>query len=59
MENLFILLLFLFITLALLVLILGRFANPMSDNQTASFSRWIIPLLFLLLVIQIIRHYFF
>mgnify|MGYP007060129272 FL=1 len=59
MENLFTLLFFLFVTLALLVFILGRFARPMSDDQTASFSRWIIPLLFLLLVIQIIRHYFF
>ena len=59
MENLFILLFFLFITLASLVFILERFAKPMTDNQTASFSRWIIPLLFLLLVIQIFRHYFF
>ena len=59
MENLFTLLFFLFVTLALLVFILGRFAQPVSDEQTARFSRWIIPLLFLLLVIQIIRHYFF
>ncbi|MDG2471853.1 MAG: hypothetical protein P8M71_01895 [Pseudomonadales bacterium] len=59
MENLFTLLFFLFATLALLVFILGRFAKPMTDDRTASFSRWIIPLLFLLLVIQIIRHYFF
>ena len=59
MENLFTLLFFLFVTLAFLVFILGRFAKPMSDQQTARFSRWIIPLLFLLLVIQIIVHYFF
>ena len=33
MENLFTLLFFLFVTLALLVFILGRFAKPMSELQ--------------------------
>lgn len=57
MENLFTLLLFVFLGVALMVLVLERFGKPMDSETQARWSRWIIPLCALLIVIQLFRHY--
>ena len=59
MENLFKLLLILFIAVAVMVFVLGRVGKPMDDQQQAKLSRWIMPLLAVLIIAQIIRYYFF
>ncbi len=57
MENLLILLLFIFGGLALLSFILERFAKPMEPERVQALSRWIYPLVGLLLVLSAVRYF--
>ncbi|NNC54457.1 MAG: hypothetical protein HKO07_01910 [Pseudomonadales bacterium] len=57
MENLFKLLFFLFLGVALMVLVLERFGKPMDEQTQHRWARWVIPLCALLLVVQLVRHY--
>ncbi len=59
MENLLKLLFILFIAVAVMVVVLERFGKPMDNEQQVKLSRWVIPLLAILIIAQIIRHYFF
>ena len=58
MENLLKLLLFLFLGVAIMVFVLEKVGKPMDDRQMGKLSRWILPLVALLLVIQLVRHFF-
>ena len=58
MDNLFKLLFFLVIALVVMVIVLERFGKPADTEQQAKLSRWIIPLCALLVIAQLIRHYF-
>ena len=58
MENLFKLLVVLFCAVAVMVFALERLGSPVSEAQQARLSRWILPLVALLVVIQLFRHYF-
>ena len=58
MENLLKLLLFLFLGVAIMVFVLEKVGKPMDDQQIGKLSRWILPLVALLLVIQLVRHFF-
>jgi len=58
MENLFKLLFYLFIAVAVMVLVLERVGKPMEGEQLQKWSRWVIPLVALLLVLQLVRYYF-
>ena len=58
MENLFKLLFYIFIAVALMVVVLERFGTPMDPATQYKWSRWILPLCALLLVLQLFRHYF-
>ena len=58
MENLFKLLFYLFIAVALMVVVLERFGSPMEPEVQQKWSRWILPLCAVLLVIQLFRHFF-
>lgn len=53
----FILIVVLIITLVILVPLLERSKFRMSDTQVSKFSRWILPLCAVALVINIIMHY--
>jgi len=58
MENLLKLLFYLFIAVAVMVLVLERVGKPMEGEQLQKWSRWVIPLVALLLVLQLVRYYF-
>ncbi|MGB5324451.1 MAG: hypothetical protein WBN40_03365 [Pseudomonadales bacterium] len=57
MDNLFKLLLYIFVGVALMVVVLERFGKPMDDGTQARWSRWVLPLCALLLVVQLVRYY--
>ncbi|MBT8151549.1 MAG: hypothetical protein KJO62_09125 [Gammaproteobacteria bacterium] len=57
MDNLFKLLLFIFLGVGLMVVVLERFGKPMDAETQYRWSRWVIPLCVVLLVAQLIRHY--
>ena len=57
MENLFKLLFYLFIAVALMVVLLEKFGKPMESEQQQQWSRWVWPLCAILIVVQLIRHY--
>lgn len=59
MENLFKLLLILFAAVAAMVFVLERFGKAMEADQQAKLSRWVLPLIAILLIAQLFRHYFF
>lgn len=59
MENLFKLLLILFAAVAAMVFVLERFGKPMEAEHQAKLSRWVLPLIAVLLIAQLFRHYFF
>ena len=58
MENLLKLLFYLFIAVALMVFVLERVGKPMDNEQMAKLSRWVLPLVALLLVAQLFRYFF-
>ncbi len=47
----------LFLALIILVPLMERFAKPMKDDELSRISRWVLPLVALLLVIQLIAHW--
>ena len=58
MENLFKLLFILFAAVALMVFVLERFGKPFEDEQQSKLSRWVLPLIAILLIAQLLRYYF-
>lgn len=58
MENLFKLLFYLFVAVALMVFVLEKFGKPMDARQQSQWSRWILPLCAVLLIVQLVMHYF-
>lgn len=56
MENLLLILVVLFAVLFLLVTVLEKSGSTMSEEQQSKLSRWILPLVALLLVAQLIRY---
>ena len=58
MENLFKLLFILFAAVALMVFVLERFGKPMEAEQQSKLSRWVLPLIAILLIAQLLRYYF-
>jgi heme/copper-type cytochrome/quinol oxidase subunit 1 len=57
MENLLLLLVLIFGGLALLSFILERVAKPMEPERVQAISRWIYPLVGLLLVLSAVRYF--
>ena len=58
MTNLFFLLLAIFAGIALISVILQRFASPMEPERVQRLSRWIYPLVGLALVLAMARYFF-
>ncbi len=59
MGNLLIVLGALFVLLLLVVPLIERFGGKQSDRDISKLSRFILPLVALLLLLQAIRHFFF
>ncbi len=57
MENLFKLLIYLFVAVAVMVLVLERIGKPMDEQQQSKLSKWVLPLIAILLIAQLFRHY--
>jgi len=57
-DNLLLLLLFIFGGIALLSFVLERFASPADPERVQQLSRWIYPLVGLLLVLSAARYFF-
>ena len=57
MNNLMLILLFVFAGVALMVLLGERFAKPADPEQTQRISRWIMPLVGLTLVLSLFKYY--
>lgn len=57
MNNLLIILLFVFGGVALMVLLGERFGKPVDPERTAQLSRWIMPLVGVSLVLSLIKYY--
>ena len=57
MTNLFLLLLAIFGGIALLSIVLQRFASPMEPERVQRISRWIYPLVGLSLVLAMARYF--
>lgn len=47
----------LFIVLIILVPLIERIAKPMKDEEVSRISRWVLPLVALLLVVQLFAHW--
>lgn len=58
MDNLLKIFFFLFLGIFAMVFLVERFAKPVDESQLAKMSKWIIPLIAVLLVLQLIGHYF-
>ncbi len=58
MNTLFLLLLFIFGGVALMAVLVERFAKPMEPEQVSKLSRWIIPLAALAIVLQMLFYFF-
>lgn len=58
MLNLITILAVLFVTLFVVVALLERFGRRHSSEDLGKWSRWIIPLIALVLVLQAFRHFF-
>lgn len=58
MNNLFLILLFIFGGVALLAWGLGRFGGDPDPEKTQRYARWIYPLVGLLLVLSLLRYFF-
>lgn len=59
MGTLLTILAVLFLALIIIVPLVERYAPKGEPRDYGNLSRWIIPLVALLLVLQLIRHYFF
>ena len=47
----------LFLALIILLPLMERFAKPMKDEEVSKISRWVLPLVALLLVAQLVMHW--
>lgn len=47
----------LFLALIILVPLMERFTKPMKDEEVGRISRWVLPLVALLLVVQLFVHW--
>ncbi len=56
-NNLFLILIVLFVALFAFIHITERYAKPMSAEQTAKISRWILPLVGISIVIGLLRQF--
>ena len=57
MNNLLLILLFLFVGVALMVFLGERFASEPNPQQLARLRRWLIPLVGLMLVLSLVKYY--
>lgn len=57
MSNLLLVLLGIFAGVALMVVVLERFASPMEPERLRRLQRWILPLVGLMLVLSLIDYY--
>lgn len=57
MNTLLMLLLFIFGGVALMVIIGERHAKPMDSEKLPRITRWILPLVFLAIVIRMIQYF--
>lgn len=57
MNNLFLILFFVFAGVALMVVLGERFARPASPEQLNRLSRWLYPLVGLMLVLSLVSFY--
>ena len=57
MNNLMLILLFVFAGVALMVVLGERFAKPADPEQMQKISRWIMPLVGLTLVLSLLKYY--
>ena len=58
MNTLFMILLGVFAGVALMVVIGERMSKPMDEEQAHKLSRWIIPLMGVIILLQAIRYFF-
>ncbi len=58
MNNLLLVLLFVFAGVALMVILGERFAKPADPAQLQRMRRWLVPLVGLMLVLSLANHYF-
>lgn len=58
MNNLLLILLFVFGGVALMVVLGERFAQPADSERMRQLRRWLIPLVGLMLVLSVAEHYF-
>ncbi len=47
----------LFLALVIIVPLIERFAKPMKDEEVSTISRWVLPLMALLLIVQLIAYW--
>jgi cadmium resistance protein CadD (predicted permease) len=59
MNNLLLLLLFIFGGVALMVVLGERFAKPADPERMQQLSRWLMPLVGIALVLGMLNHFFF
>ena len=59
MTNMLLLVLAVFAGVALMVAITGRFGEPMEPEKLQRISRWIYPLVGVLLVLSLLSYFFF
>ena len=57
MNNLLLILLFVFGGVALMVVLGERFGKPADSQRMAQLRRWLIPLVGLSLVLSLVQHY--
>lgn len=57
MNNLVLILLMVFGSVALMVFVLDRFAKPMEPEKMAKLSKWIMPLVGIMLVLSAVKYY--
>lgn len=58
MNTLIMILLFIFAGVALMVVLGERFAKPMEPEQMRRLSRWIMPLVALVIILQMVNYFF-
>ncbi len=59
MNNLILLLLMIFAGVALMVVLGERFARPLDAEQSSRLSRWLLPLVGIMLLLSLLDYYLF
>lgn len=57
MNNLLLLLLFVFVGVALMVVLGERFAKPVDGARARQLQRWLLPLVGLMLLLSLVKYY--